>query len=433
MPDIQHAAISPQYIHAPHAWRVADEAARLALVPLLADVGKYCWQQDNDTEWMVLSVGPVVWQERGAQGPAGVDGADGAGSSITVATIPSAWFTANSVTENYNNGSYAIYSHEYEVVSNTDIPVTVSPGSNIVRVTIEESGASGPLSAFIVADLSEVAGGESFTLDVIFTNTSSYYVDVYLFNTTSIPRLPTNATTVYKYLRDSGGVFTGELVYDGSMTIPARMRGMELVYGTVSGGFAALYTVNGDYTVTAASNIVWEFNTDGTVYDEFLIHLIDGDAYTQTWPASVTWLSGVEPALTANACLKFFTRDMGTTWYGEVLAGEVKQPLAAAVVYNAGGPTTITLDGGRTTLFHTTAATAATIWAFDNPVATGRVSDFTLELTNGGSQTQTWPAAVKWDGGAAPTLTAAGLDILYFYTHDGGTTWRGFLAAAGSA
>jgi hypothetical protein len=36
---------------------------------------------------------------------------------------------------------------------------------------------------------------------------------------------------------------------------------------------------------------------------------------------------------------------------------------------------------------------------------------------------------VLWDGGVAPTLTAAGLDILIFYTHDGGTSWRGFVAA----
>ena len=75
------------------------------------------------------------------------------------------------------------------------------------------------------------------------------------------------------------------------------------------------------------------------------------------------------------------------------------------------------------------AATGATTWAFANPATTGKVSDFTLELTNGGSQTQTWPASVDWDGGTAPTLTAAGLDVLAFYTKNGGTTWFGFLAA----
>ena len=40
---------------------------------------------------------------------------------------------------------------------------------------------------------------------------------------------------------------------------------------------------------------------------------------------------------------------------------------------------------------------------------------------------QTWPAAVKWAGGSAPTLTQGEtkVDVLVFITDDGGTTWRG--------
>lgn len=52
-----------------------------------------------------------------------------------------------------------------------------------------------------------------------------------------------------------------------------------------------------------------------------------------------------------------------------------------------------------------------------------------LELTNGGAFSVAWPAAVKWPGGAAPALTAAGLDILAFLTHDSGVTWRAYLVA----
>ena len=107
------------------------------------------------------------------------------------------------------------------------------------------------------------------------------------------------------------------------------------------------------------------------------------------------------------------------------------KPTSSAVAYQASGTTTITLDGAKE-VFHATAATGGTTWAFSGAASAGTISDFTLELTNGGSQTQTWPAAVKWDGGTAPTLTAAGLDILTFYTRDGGTTWRGFLAAKDS-
>jgi hypothetical protein len=106
-------------------------------------------------------------------------------------------------------------------------------------------------------------------------------------------------------------------------------------------------------------------------------------------------------------------------------------PTHAAVTYNASGTSTVTVNG-RNEIFSATAATGGTTWAISGAAATGKLSSFTLELTNGGSQTQTWPASVKWDGGTAPTLTAAGLDILCFYTRDGGTTWRGFLAAKDS-
>jgi hypothetical protein len=50
----------------------------------------------------------------------------------------------------------------------------------------------------------------------------------------------------------------------------------------------------------------------------------------------------------------------------------------------------------------------------------------TLELMNPGAFAQTWPASVKWSNGTLPSLTAAGVDVLEFYTRDGGTTWRGF-------
>lgn len=110
----------------------------------------------------------------------------------------------------------------------------------------------------------------------------------------------------------------------------------------------------------------------------------------------------------------------------------IAQPLTDAVTYNAGGTTIVPLDNQRTEVFTTTAATGGTTWVFSNPVALGRVSRFNLELTNGGSQTQTWPTSVKWAGGTPPTLTAAGLDILSFYTRDGGVTWRGSSVALDS-
>ena len=62
----------------------------------------------------------------------------------------------------------------------------------------------------------------------------------------------------------------------------------------------------------------------------------------------------------------------------------------------------------------------------------GVVVSFILELTNAGSAVITWFSGVKWAGGTPPTLTESGVDVLRFYTHDGGTTWRGFLLSKDS-
>lgn len=70
---------------------------------------------------------------------------------------------------------------------------------------------------------------------------------------------------------------------------------------------------------------------------------------------------------------------------------------------------------------------ASTTFAFSNVPASGTVQAFILDLTNAGAYTITWPSSVKWASGSAPTLTAAGRDVLGFLTHDGGTTWSGFV------
>jgi hypothetical protein len=70
---------------------------------------------------------------------------------------------------------------------------------------------------------------------------------------------------------------------------------------------------------------------------------------------------------------------------------------------------------------------------FSNPPATGSSGSFTLILTNGGSSAVTWPTSVDWPLATAPTLTAAGVDVLVFTTIDGGTIWYGIAAGIGMA
>lgn len=96
--------------------------------------------------------------------------------------------------------------------------------------------------------------------------------------------------------------------------------------------------------------------------------------------------------------------------------------------------TTLVVDMGAAALTHAILTGNAAI-SFTGAVA-GRVYSHTLELKQDGSggKVPTW-TGVKWEGGTAPTLSTAAnaLDVLTFYTRDGGTTIIGGLAVKGAA
>ncbi len=101
--------------------------------------------------------------------------------------------------------------------------------------------------------------------------------------------------------------------------------------------------------------------------------------------------------------------------------GEVTNAIGAT----GGGTQDIDLTLGNSVT--ATVDTSTNTFTFSNPTASDELCGFTLELTNGGSQTVNWPAAVDWAGGTAPTLTASGVDYLVFWTVNGGTRWYGAL------
>jgi len=104
-------------------------------------------------------------------------------------------------------------------------------------------------------------------------------------------------------------------------------------------------------------------------------------------------------------------------------------------VTSTSNATTVNLQDG-TNFSHT--LTENTTFTFSNPASSGKVSAFSLKLVQDASASGfvvTWPAAVDWPGGTAPTLTAtaSAVDYFVFITHDGGTTWYGFTAGLGLA
>lgn len=78
--------------------------------------------------------------------------------------------------------------------------------------------------------------------------------------------------------------------------------------------------------------------------------------------------------------------------------------------------------------FFTKIITGASTITVSNVAAAGVVNNFVLELINPGANV-TFGFAPKWQGGITPTLTTTGRDVLFFYSHDGGSIWTGVVVA----
>ena len=144
-------------------------------------------------------------------------------------------------------------------------------------------------------------------------------------------------------------------------------------------------------------------------------------------------LSGVSSAIQtqldaklSSVDLSSYTGDVDIT--GELVVDSYNETYAA--VTSTTNSTTIDCEAGNV-FSHT--LTENTTFTFSNPPASGTAYGFSLKIVQDASAsgyTVTWPSAVDWSNSNAPTLTstASAVDQFVFYTHDGGTTWYGFIA-----
>lgn len=202
-------------------------------------------------------------------------------------------------------------------------------------------------------------------------------------------------------------------LFDGTTAIqPNLVAGSFKIGGTaVTSTAAEINILDGVTATTAELNIL-----DGVTSTATELNILDGVTATTAelnyLDVTTLGLTEASKAVTADAN-GVVTFDNGTI--------EESTPLSGTTV-------TINLrDGDNFT--HTLSGN--TTYTFSNPAASGKTSAFTLKVTQDSTaRTITWPTAVKWPGGTAPTLSSgsADIDVFVFITYDGGTNYYGFTA-----
>ena len=166
---------------------------------------------------------------------------------------------------------------------------------------------------------------------------------------------------------------------------------------------AALAALGGVAQVTSTDNAVVRFSgSTGQVQDS-------------------NWLLGDTDVLTAPSTASLVMTDQNLSRAvladtGELYLGVGASGATHTFVFGGGHAQSITVSEALT-------VTMPTDWP-----ASGTAGSFTLELINGEAFAITWPASVKWAGGAEPTFTVSGTDFVTFFTRDGGTTIYAFLS-----
>ena len=196
--------------------------------------------------------------------------------------------------------------------------------------------------------------------------------------------------------------------------------------GTIANSKGVIYGSSGEVNATtlqiagsAITSTAAELNIlDGVTATATELNLLDGVT------ATTTELNYVDiTTLGTSQASKALTADAN----GVVTFDNGKIEESTAITSSSNAATINLRDGDNFT--HT--LTENVTYTFSNPAASGKVSAFSLKVTQDSSaRTITWPGSVDWAAATAPTLTATsgGVDVFVFFTNDGGTTYYGFTA-----
>jgi hypothetical protein len=199
----------------------------------------------------------------------------------------------------------------------------------------------------------------------------------------------------------------------GAITIAATGSGGTVTSVAVSGGTTGL-TVSGS-----------PITTTGTITLAGTLAVANGGTGITSFGAGVATFLGTPSSANLAAAVT------GETGSGALVFGTTPVLVGSRITVSAlgtltTGTTTIDLATAQVYTATITAANTITV-AFSNAPSAGQSQVVLLRLTDAGGGTIVWPANTKFTAGAAPTLTASGVDVLGVYYDVTTTTYMVFV------
>ena len=281
--------------------------------------------------------------------------------------------------------------------------VTTSDAATLTNKTID--GASNTLSSI---------GNASLTNSTVTVNGTSVALGASGTVTAAAGTL-TGATL-------ASGVTASSLTSVGTL---ATLTVTAAIVGSVTGSSGSTTGNAATATALATARAINGTNFDGTA--AITVTAAAGTLTGATLASGVTGSSltsvGTLTALTMGGAVSMADNVIGRPQFTDY-AETYSAPTISS------GTLTLNIENGN--VFRAALNANITTLTISNPSGTGNACSFTLIFNaDGTARTVTWPAAVKWPGGTAPTLTSTSSrsDVFVFYTNTAGTTWYAMTAA----